>query len=108
MKKFDLWFPKPPTTGFDEEAETSFCGKVAYICIVQPFDNGTGQHTSVNPKGRILINHESVSAEECCAQIDALIEDLKSLKLKANREFKKSNCATALFPRRVDTRIGLF
>jgi hypothetical protein len=89
MNKFDLWFPKPMEPGKENEAETAFVsGKSAYICLKNPFDDGSEQHDLVKSNGRILIFHEAVSADECCAQIDQLIDDLKSLKAKARHKFK--------------------
>lgn len=87
MEKFDLWFPIPMRSGRDDEAETAFAGKTAYICAVNPFDDGSGQHTLVKSKGRILINNEAASADECCAQIDSLISELQRLKTKARKMF---------------------
>ena len=80
MKKFDLWFPEP--------GHSAFRGS-AYISVVNPFDDGSGQHDLVNSKGHILLCEESINAEECCRQIDSLIQNLKDLKAKAEREFKK-------------------
>lgn len=88
MKKFDLWFPKPMRHGFDEEAETVMvCGQSSYIELVNPFDDGSGQHNLVKSKGHILLCNEATSAEECCRQIDRLILDLQSLKAKARKKF---------------------
>jgi hypothetical protein len=88
--KFDLWFPKPMAHGNDKDAETCFVsGQSAYIRVINPFDDGSGQHSMVKSKGKILLYHESVSAEECCSQIDSLIEDLKNLKNKARRKFER-------------------
>jgi hypothetical protein len=88
--KFDLWFPKPITGNpeMDKDAESAMvAGKSAYIWLVEPFDDGTGQHDLVWSKGRILVCHEAVSADECCRQIDLLIADLHKLKAKARRKF---------------------
>jgi len=87
--KFDLWFPKPMAHANDTEAETGLvAGQSAYICLADPFDDGSGQHDLIKSKGRILLCHESITAEECCAQIDSLIENLKNLKAKARRKLK--------------------
>lgn len=71
----------------DGAAETAFRGKTAYISVVNPFDDGSGQHTLVKSKGRILLYNEAASADECCAQIDMLIADLQRLKAKARKRF---------------------
>ena len=74
----------------DKEAETGMVSaKSAYIEVVGPFDDGSGQHDLVKSKGHILLYHEATTAEECCGQIDLLIADLQSLKAKARREFAK-------------------
>ena len=73
--------------GGDGKAESAFCGKSAYICLENPFDDGSGHHELVKSRGHILIYHEAMSADECCAQIDALITDLQALKNKARKQF---------------------
>jgi hypothetical protein len=88
--KFDLWFPKPMAGPNDKDAETAFiAGQSAYIELIDPFDDGSGQHSLVKSKGRILLCHEAITADECCHQIDSLIEDLKKLKIKARRKFER-------------------
>ncbi len=90
MKKFDLWFPKPMRHATDKDAETAFvAGQSAYICLVNPFDDGSGQHGLVKSEGRILLDHEALSADECCRQIDSLIGDLQTLKTKARGKFER-------------------
>lgn len=79
-KKFDLWFPDP--------GHSAYRG-AAYITVVNPFDDGSGQHALVNSKGHILLYEEALNAAECVRQIDLLIGNLQSLKAKAEREFKK-------------------
>lgn len=88
--KFDLWFPKPMASLNDKDAETAFtAGQSAYIELTDPFDDGSGQHSLLKSKGRILLCCEAVTAGECCGQIDSLIEDLKRLKIKARRKFER-------------------
>jgi len=89
-KRLDLWFPKPMSHADDMEAETAIvAGPSAYICVVDPFDDGSEQHELVKSGGRILLYHEAASANECCAQIDSLIDNLKNLKAKARQKFKE-------------------
>jgi hypothetical protein len=88
MKKFDLWFPKPMRTPDDMEAETGLIvGKPAYICLANPFDDGSGQHNLLRSEGHILILYEATTEKECCEQIDSLISDLHSLKAKVRQRF---------------------
>ena len=90
MKKFDLWFPKPMGHANGRGAETAMVsGKSAYIEVVDPFDDGSGQHDLIKSKGHILLYHETTSAEECSQQIDLLIANLQALKVKAQKEFAK-------------------
>jgi len=90
MKKFALWFPKPMKSFGDPDAETAaVSGQSAYICVVNPFDDGSGQQSLVRSKGRILLLEESISGDECCRQIDTLISDLQKLKVEALKKFKR-------------------
>jgi hypothetical protein len=86
MKKFELFFPKEIRHAMDEEAEIAFRGKSAYVCVVDPFDDGSGQQSLVKSKGRILLYHEAMSADGCRGQIDSLISDLRRLKIEARKK----------------------
>ena len=87
MKKFDLFFPKPAKDAFGTGAESIFMGQVAYVEVVEPYCDGSDSHGMVKSGGRILLYHEAASAEECCNQIDSLIQELQRLKSKARQKF---------------------
>lgn len=74
--KFELLF-------FPEGCFT--CVPEAYVCA----NPSVAYDKSDRRGGYILLTTESTSGEECHKQIDALIGDLKQLKVKVSREFAK-------------------
>ena len=78
IMKFDLLF-------FADGCFT--CGPEAYVCA-----SPSTRYKKPDPRsGYILLTHESTSGTECHKQIDALINDLKKLKVKASRKFRNQN-----------------
>jgi hypothetical protein len=81
--KFKLFFPRISQTTNDPKAETAWAGQVAYIELIY---KKTSNFTETGD--RIIISSESMNAEECCEQIDDLIQDLRKLKVVAKRAFR--------------------
>jgi hypothetical protein len=83
--KFDLFFPKTEAETSIEGAETVWDGQPGYIYVSEPYE---GQNMVISG-GRVLLTNESMTADECCKKIDGLIDDLRQLKAKARRRFKR-------------------
>ena len=76
---FDLFFPS-------KERHVIDAVQVAYVCLV---DSYKCDSFVLPPDGIDLITAEATSAGECCRQIDGLIEELETLKVKARRDFSR-------------------
>jgi hypothetical protein len=79
--KFDLLFLP--------EGKSPWGGACAYVVVGRTHSYGGNDR---DPRyGYEMLTSESMSESECHKQIDRLISDLKRLKIKASRQFRKEN-----------------
>ena len=79
--KFDLLFLP--------EGKSPWRGACAYVVVGRTHSYGGNDR---DPRyGYEMLTSESMSESECHKQIDRLISDLKRVKIKASRKFRKEN-----------------